>query len=360
MTTLRTTPADPNLAWPGPPPTGRLARTAAYLLAAAVLAMAVYRFVLDWQAILALRPVALHVWAAVAEEGGWQGEGLRVASGRTVDLTVHSRGGVHTFALAHTDVASNVALQPGDATTVRFTAPAPGRYVLDCTTWCSPFHWRMRTVIEVYDPTAPDAPLTYPQLPARYAIAVAPHELDMPHSSVVAPSAPPRPATGAAWWRQAAPATTPAAALAALGWPNVTPAAARQRLQTGDLPGLAAAQTLPEADLWALVAFLWQGAATPDALTAGRSLYQQNCAACHGDQGRGDGFAVSFSPGQEPDFTDLAAAAGAAPALYYAKLARGGMGTGMPNWGVILTEDELWALVSTITGFTFDSTDQEP
>jgi high-affinity iron transporter len=133
-----------------------------------------------------------------------------------------------------------------------------------------------------------------------------------------------------------------------------------QWLQTGDLAGLAAAQTLGDADLWALVAFLWQEAAPPDAYATGQSLYQQNCAACHGEQGRGDGYAAGFSPGQEPDFTDLAAAAGASPALYYAKLARGGMGTGMPNWGAILTEDELWALVSTVAAFAFDNSPQEP
>ena len=31
--------------------------------------------------------------------------------------------------------------------------------------------------------------------------------------------------------------------------------------------------------------------------------------------------------------------------LYYAKVRRGGMGTGMPSWGPVLTRDETWMLV---------------
>ena len=33
---------------------------------------------------------------------------------------------------------------------------------------------------------------------------------------------------------------------------------------------------------------------------------------------------------------------------------KGGMGTGMPNWGTIFREDEMWALVDTLYTFLFD------
>jgi mono/diheme cytochrome c family protein len=44
-------------------------------------------------------------------------------------------------------------------------------------------------------------------------------------------------------------------------------------------------------------------------------------------------------------------------ALYTAKIRRGGMGTGMPYWGSIFTEEELTALVDYV--WTFSLTHRE-
>jgi mono/diheme cytochrome c family protein len=342
--------------WLGLSPTSMWPRLAAYGLATALIAIAAYQYCLDWQRIFELRPVPLHIWAAMPEAGGWQGDTLRVPSGRAIDLTVHGVSGTHTFALAYTSVKSSRLLGPGEQETVSFVAPAPGRYVLHCTTWCSPNHWRMRTTIEVYDPADDEAQLSYPQTSLRYAIDVAPHELEMPHLATVWPQQKPDAALGAALWakyaRETSPQeTSPQTILAQLSWPNVTPAGLYESLQRGRFAG--GVTIASDEEVWALVAFAQQQATTPEALAQGRALYQQNCAACHGEQGRGDGFSASFSVGQEPDFSDLRAAAGASPALYYAKIARGGMGTGMPNWGTVLTEDELWALVDYLQTFSY-------
>ena len=53
------------------------------------------------------------------------------------------------------------------------------------------------------------------------------------------------------------------------------------------------------------------------------------------------------------DFTDLTAQAGASDLLYYGKLVRGGMGTSMPYWGTIYTEDELWAVIAHLRSLAF-------
>ena len=116
---------------------------------------------------------------------------------------------------------------------------------------------------------------------------------------------------------------------------------------------------LSESERWSLVAYLWQQSATPATLARGAELFTQNCADCHGATGSGDGVAAAFSPSQEPDFTDLPQAATRAPAVYYAKIARGGMGTGMPNWGTILDEDDLWALTAYLQSFMFDYSVEE-
>jgi mono/diheme cytochrome c family protein len=339
-------------AWPGSLPLGKWPRLAAYCFAAVLLGMAAFQFTLDWRRIGDVQAVPLHIWARIPEAGGWQGDVLRVPSGRTVDLTVHGVSGAHTFALAYTDVKSSRLLGPGDEETVTFEAPAPGRYVLHCTTWCSPNHWRMRTAIEVYEPANEDAPLSYPQLPARYPIAVDPHDLEMPHLAALWSETKPDAATGADVWATYALDMSTEELLAELNWPNVTPATSYQALRRGELTEEVTAEAT-DSEIWALVAYLQQQASTPQALEQGRALYQKSCVACHGEQGRGDGFAAPFSVGDEPDISDLRAAAGASPALYYAKIARGGMGTGMPNWGTIMTEDELWALVDYLQTFAY-------
>lgn len=337
--------------WTGLSATGNSARWVAYLVSTLLLAWVGFQFAEQWQRILDLRPVAMHLWADAPEAGGWRTDRPRIPAGRPIHLTVHGVSGVHTFALAHTDVRHEQLIQPGSATTVDFVAPAPGRYVLYCTTWCSVDHWRMRTVIDVYDPDDADAPLSFPQSPPRYVVDVAPHALDMPHPGEIWPTTQPDTALGAALWTENAADLSFQDAQTALDWPHASPAAAYAWLEKAGV-----GEPLPgDADpaRWAMVASLWQQATTPVELAQGQALYQQNCAACHGDQGQGDGFAAATSPGDEPDFTDQRAAAGASPALTYAKIARGGMGTGMPNWGTIFTEDELWALVAYVQSFAY-------
>lgn len=47
-----------------------------------------------------------------------------------------------------------------------------------------------------------------------------------------------------------------------------------------------------------------------------------------------------------PDWQDPAVLLGASPALLHGKLLRGGMGTGMPMWGALYTDAELWNMVA--------------
>ncbi len=55
------------------------------------------------------------------------------------------------------------------------------------------------------------------------------------------------------------------------------------------------------------------------------------------------------------DFTDPARMLGARPAVLHGKIVRGGMGTGMPYWGPIFTDDQVWSLVDYLWAFQFDS-----
>jgi mono/diheme cytochrome c family protein len=139
----------------------------------------------------------------------------------------------------------------------------------------------------------------------------------------------------------------------------------------GEEPSL---RGLSDQEKWDLVAWVWQSNTTPQALQEGLRLYGANCAACHGEGGGGDGvFAdelaqpkIGEHTGMQTgemtvrpaDFTDPGGMLSASPAHLQGKILRGGMGTGMPYWGPIFTEEQTWALVAYLYTFQFDLEDR--
>jgi mono/diheme cytochrome c family protein len=119
------------------------------------------------------------------------------------------------------------------------------------------------------------------------------------------------------------------------------------------------ASALNDQVVWNLTASLWQANTNPAALRAGARLYSENCAACHGPQGDGGGvfageLAASTTMTRSPaDFAAPATMLGASPALLQGKILRGGMGTGMPSWGPIFTDQQTWDLVAYLYTFQF-------
>jgi mono/diheme cytochrome c family protein len=129
---------------------------------------------------------------------------------------------------------------------------------------------------------------------------------------------------------------------------------------------------LSDSEKWDVVAYIWQSNTSSEALSNGKELYVQNCAACHGENGAGDGvFADDLAEAGEAsmqsmngsmdmsmqnpvDFTESKRMLGAAPALLQGKILRGGMGTGMPMWGSIFTEEQIWDLIAYLYSFQFE------
>lgn len=58
------------------------------------------------------------------------------------------------------------------------------------------------------------------------------------------------------------------------------------------------------------------------------------------------------------DFSDPQRMLAASPALLQGKILRGGMGTGMPYFGPLFTEEQTWALVAYLWTFQFDLTEK--
>jgi cytochrome c5 len=196
----------------------------------------------------------------------------------------------------------------------------------------------MRGTIEVLaEDTRPAAP-TEPPLYVMLGM-----DIDAPHTAEVIPDKRPSPAQGADL-----PTTIPADYWGRERYESQSPSQLWQQLRHE--PSTA---DLTDAELWDLIGFLWQSQTTPTAWQLGQELYTADCASCHGTSGAGDGPLATIQPVPVPDFTDPTTMLGANSAILQGKLLRGGMGTGMPNWGTIFTEEEIWALVDYLWTFQF-------
>lgn len=85
-----------------------------------------------------------------------------------------------------------------------------------------------------------------------------------------------------------------------------------------------------------------------DAADAGKVVYQANCASCHGDKGLGDGPAgVNLNP-KPADLTEPAKVDTDGQILWHISegAAAGTPGSAMPAWKGVLTEDQIWQVVT--------------
>ena len=179
---------------------------------------------------------------------------------------------------------------------------------------------------------APEAEVDFAQL-----------DIDSPHPAAIYPYEPPDAAAGKVLADKTS-ITMPAGR----DIRRTSPAGLFQAIKQQDLEGV-----LSDTEIWNLVAYAWMRSAGVESLAAGRALYNQNCLACHGQSGKGDGPGSRYLEHELPDFTRASSAAGATSEMYFAKIRRGGMGTGMPYWGTIFTTEETWNLVDYLWSFFF-------
>jgi len=292
------------------------------------------------------------IHARMAENGGWTPDIIQAEAGRPLHLKLTSDDVMHGFAVGQMNIAA-VNVEPGKVTDLTLTFDKPGIYTYYCTRWCGLNHWRMRGTIEV----AGASSLPRPASPPLY---VSLHlDIDAPHDSPIIPSVQPSAVSGQLFAAQ-------------IPINNNQPPDYFRTHSPYQLFTDLSTTSLTEAQRWDVVAYLWQSNTTPEALANGKQLYAQNCAACHGENGAGNGvFADDLAEAgkastktmtgaenmtmQTPvDFTDPTRMLGASPALLQGKILRGGMGTGMPMWGSIFTEDQIWDLIAYLYSFQFE------
>jgi cytochrome c oxidase subunit 2 len=300
------------------------------------------------------RDQRVEVHAAMPEAGGWMPENLTAHVDEPLTLRLISDDVVHGFAIGQRDQPP-VDVLPGKASEITLIFDQPGTYTFYCTRWCGANHWRMRGTITVEgesltaDQKPPEAPLFVTleiDLDAAHIIENIPEEIPSSQRGDVIIDA-----------------TDLDVGLSPNEYRSLAPH--EVWLATKANP---ATQMLTDAELWDVVAAIWEDQTSPEKLELGAQLYAQNCAACHGVTGAGDGVfgqpvtkaddSFSTISGQEhlpaTDFTQAESMLGASPALLQGKILRGGMGTGMPSWGLIFTDEQTWALSDYLWTFLFN------
>jgi plastocyanin/mono/diheme cytochrome c family protein len=331
------------------------------LAATALIVVGLPAAVLGYQ--FGLRPAlagvrTLDIVAAAPEAGGFMPDTFRVTAGETVRLRFSAPDVTHGLAIGPGLNLDFGQIDPGEVKEVDVTFDRPGRYTLYCNTWCSPNHWRMRATIEVFDsaqfnaPTLPAAPD-----PVLASLAARQVDIDVPHPASAVPAARPSAERGRAVVNQ------PGRDLP----PELQQPEWRRSHSPAEAWAALLAQKISPADAWDAVAYLWL--LEPDAARreVAAGLYAKNCAACHGQNGDGQGpgaaNAAAQGVGHQADlhnsspptaFTDPQTMLGGSSDIYYAKLRRGGMGTGMPAFGPLFTPEESQLMADYLWTFVFD------
>ena len=83
-----------------------------------------------------------------------------------------------------------------------------------------------------------------------------------------------------------------------------------------------------------------------DAAASGAEIFKNNCVACHGEQGHGDGPAgIALSP-RPKNLPDLANTVG--DDYLFWRISKGKSGTSMVGWKGALTDEQIWQVVAFI------------
>ncbi|HML24529.1 MAG TPA: c-type cytochrome [Aggregatilinea sp.] len=277
------------------------------------------------------------------QNGGFAPEAITVPAGETVTLRFAAMDVTHGVAIGPGLGVDLGPIDPGEVKAVTLTFDHPGTYTFYCTTWCSDDHWRMRGTIQVIDPANPAFVPTSAPDPVIAALIAEGVDIDAAHGSTDGHDA-----EHSLTFTRPLSAEHGAALLPGMSVPaelNV-PAGRRTHTPAQALDLLAEANSgAAQADLLDVIAHLWTADTSPETVAAAQDLYNQNCAACHGQYGGGDGPAAGTTAEQPVAFADPAYLFEMRSDVLYAKIRRGGMGTGMPNFGTLFTPEETWALV---------------
>lgn len=110
---------------------------------------------------------------------------------------------------------------------------------------------------------------------------------------------------------------------------------------------------LTEEQRWNVVFYERSLGTTPERIAQGRNVYQEQCAACHGASGQGDGPQATSGARHPADFTDAKLMASRSSRDFFQAMTRGT--AGQPDHTFTnLSEDERWAVADYLWTFIYD------
>jgi mono/diheme cytochrome c family protein len=115
------------------------------------------------------------------------------------------------------------------------------------------------------------------------------------------------------------------------------------------MPGFSG--SLSDSQRWDVLAYVYSLSTSEADMEAGQAVYQAQCAACHGDQGRGDGPDAAGLGTPPADLSDGAAMTRRSGTDLFEAISQGAA-PDMPAFGSTLSEAERWAVVSFLRSFT--------
>lgn len=109
-------------------------------------------------------------------------------------------------------------------------------------------------------------------------------------------------------------------------------------------------RSLNDRQRWDVVAYLYTLSSSPKQIQQGKTLYDADCASCHGAQGKGDGSAAAGV--KMPNWRDPARLAGRSASDLFQMISTGVAPT-MQGYASQMSEDDRWALTAYIRTLSF-------
>ena len=122
-------------------------------------------------------------------------------------------------------------------------------------------------------------------------------------------------------------------------------------LESGMPPfGPESSNPISEENRWHLVATVYSLATPPEAIEAGQAVFEENCVACHGETGLGDGPDAAEAEAEVPDLTSIRYWFNRSNATVFDSIENGGV----PDHDYELTDQERWDVVDYARTFSYN------
>ncbi|MFZ0548846.1 MAG: c-type cytochrome [Candidatus Promineifilaceae bacterium] len=122
------------------------------------------------------------------------------------------------------------------------------------------------------------------------------------------------------------------------------------RVESGMPPfGSASSNPLSEDSRWEAIAAIYSLGTSADSIAQGQTVYEENCLACHGESGAGDGEEAAGLSSPPANLTDLTYWSNVSNQSVFDLLADGSV----PAHNFTLDEDSLWSVVDYIRTFSY-------